>query len=193
MLIHSITVYSWPISLLRDLERYIKNFIWSDDISKRMLVTVTWKKIYLPYEQGGLGIRSLLRLNDTTNMRLCWNIANSDMPWANILRSRTLRGGKIINHHIFSSLWSSVKNEYSVIMENSKILIGDGENTLFWTNSWGGPPLCDIFQIHINLQHLLQSRVSDYIQDFQWSIPQQLQTLFPTLKQLVEQVIIHVE
>jgi hypothetical protein len=166
MLIHSIAVYSWPVSLLKDLEKYIKNFIWSGDISKRKLVTVSWKKVSLPYDQGGLGIRSLIRLNEAANLRLYWTHANSNMPWAIILRSRTFREGRIINHHIFSSLWSSVKQEYSVVMDNSKILLGDGENTFFWTDCWGGPPLCDIFQIPVTIQPLLQSRVSDYIQKF---------------------------
>ncbi|XP_024636247.1 uncharacterized protein [Medicago truncatula] len=192
MLIHSITVYSWPTSLLRDLEKYIKNFIWSGDTSKRKLVTVSWKNICKPYDEGGLGIRSLIKLNEASNLKLCWNLANSDMQWARILRSRTVRGSNIINHHIFSSLWSSVKQEFSIIRENSKILIGDGENTLFWTDKWGGPPLCDILQIPPNIHHLLKSRVSDYIQNYQWNIPWQLQTLFPNLKNLVEQVTIPV-
>ena len=85
-----------------------------------------------------------------------------------------------------------MKHEFSVIRENSKILIGDGENTFFWTDKWGGPPLCDILQIPPNIHQFLQSRVSDYIQNFQWNIPWQLQTLFPNLKNLVEQVTIPV-
>lgn len=190
MIIHSITVYSWPVSLLKNLEKYIKNFIWSGDISKRKLVTVSWKKVCKPYEEGGLGIRSLIRLNEASNLKLCWNLANSDMPWARILRSRTFRKGSTINYHIFSSLWSGIKSEFSIIREHSMVLIGDGDNTNFWTDSWGGPPLCDIFQIPINVQPLLQSRVSDFIHNFQWRIPWKLQILFPNLKNLLEQVTI---
>jgi len=52
MIIHSITVYAWPIALLRDLERCIKNFIWSGDTTQRKLVTVAWKKICRPYDEG---------------------------------------------------------------------------------------------------------------------------------------------
>jgi hypothetical protein len=44
MLIHSISIYSWPTSLLKDLERWMKNFIWSSDLNQRRLVTVGWKK-----------------------------------------------------------------------------------------------------------------------------------------------------
>jgi len=40
MLIHSIYIYSWPISLLKDIERWVRNFIWSGDPEKRKLMTV---------------------------------------------------------------------------------------------------------------------------------------------------------
>lgn len=42
MLIHTISIYAWHVSLLKDLEKCIKNFIWSGDIDKRKLVTVSW-------------------------------------------------------------------------------------------------------------------------------------------------------
>ncbi|KAK2416760.1 hypothetical protein QL285_039127 [Trifolium repens] len=45
MLVYSISIYSRPVSLLRSLEKWIKNFIWSGDINQRKLVTVAWKKV----------------------------------------------------------------------------------------------------------------------------------------------------
>jgi len=116
------------------MEKCIKNFIWSGDIGKRKLVTVSWKKLCKPYEEGGLDIRSLIKLNEASNLRMCWNIANSDAVWARIIRSRTIKDGKIIKHHIFSSTWSSVKSEHSVILENTIDIIGDGHNINFWTD-----------------------------------------------------------
>jgi hypothetical protein len=77
MLIYSFCIYAWPISLIKDLEKWIKNFIWSGDISQRKLVTVAWKKICKPFSDGGLGLRSLVTLNDATNLKLCWDLFNS--------------------------------------------------------------------------------------------------------------------
>jgi len=53
MLTHTISIYSWPVSLLREMEKWIKNFIWSGDVQKRKLVTVAWKKVCVSYEDGG--------------------------------------------------------------------------------------------------------------------------------------------
>jgi hypothetical protein len=41
MLIYSITLYSWPVSLIKEVEKHFRNFIWSGDIDKRKLVTVS--------------------------------------------------------------------------------------------------------------------------------------------------------
>jgi len=53
MLTHSISIYSWPVSLLKDIEKWIRNFIWSGDISKRKIVTISWKKVCKPYDEWG--------------------------------------------------------------------------------------------------------------------------------------------
>ncbi|MCH87787.1 RNA-directed DNA polymerase (Reverse transcriptase) [Trifolium medium] len=44
MLMHTISIYSWPASLIKEVEQLIRNFLWSGDISKRKMVTVAWKK-----------------------------------------------------------------------------------------------------------------------------------------------------
>jgi hypothetical protein len=119
MMIYSISLYSWPISLIKEVEKNIRNFIWSGDPDKRKLVTVSWKKLCRPFAQGGLGLRSLTSLNSASNLRLCWSLLNSNCSWASLLKDRVIRGNKIIHHHISSSIWSSIKEEYSVIDENS--------------------------------------------------------------------------
>jgi hypothetical protein len=104
MLSYSISVYSWPTSLLKDLEKYIRNFIWSGNSDKRKLVTVSWKKICRPLDQGGLNIRSLCGLNNATNLQLWWSMLHSQKPWALLLKDRFIRAKTTIGHYIFSSI-----------------------------------------------------------------------------------------
>jgi mannosylglycoprotein endo-beta-mannosidase len=47
MLTYSISIYSWPVSLLKEIEKCIRNFIWNGDTKKRKLVTISWKKKYV--------------------------------------------------------------------------------------------------------------------------------------------------
>ncbi|CAJ2670958.1 unnamed protein product [Trifolium pratense] len=189
MLTYSISLYSWPASLL-NIEKCVRNFIWSGDIDKRKLVTTSWKKICRPLSQGGLNLRSLSKLNKATNLKLCWNLFNSQTSWAILLRDRVFRKGKTIRHHIFSSIWSSIKDELAVIMENTIWLLGNGEEINFWNDNWCGAPLADQFNIPFQTSHLLSSTVSDYILNGQWNIPPQLSQAFDNLTSIVHQVII---
>jgi hypothetical protein len=77
MFVYSFAIYSWPIALLRDVEKCIRNFIWSGDIEKRKLVTVSWDKVCRPHAQGGLNLRSLIKLNLSSNLKLCWSLLHS--------------------------------------------------------------------------------------------------------------------
>ncbi|KAI5445613.1 hypothetical protein KIW84_013725 [Lathyrus oleraceus] len=86
MLIHSTSIYVWPVSLVRSIERAARNFIWSWDVSKSKSITVVWKNICKPVSEDGLGLRSLVALNEVTNLKLGWDFMNSDDPWASLLR-----------------------------------------------------------------------------------------------------------
>jgi len=86
-----------------------------------------------------------------------------------------------------------VKAEFNIVIENSKWLVGNGESVNFWLESWCGPPLATILNIHPNYWHHLTATVSDFIRDSKWSIPISVQSAFPTLRQIVSQVTIPFE
>jgi ribonuclease HI len=174
MLIYSITLYSWPVSLIKEVEKHFRNFIWSGDTEKRKLVTVSWKKLCKPFSQGGLGLRSLSTMNKAANLKLCWSLLNSQCAWAKLLKDRVLRGKKPIQYRISSSIWSSVKEEFSVITDNAIWLLGNGEDINFWNDNWCGTTLVDFFNIPSQIGQNLSSSVSDYIVDGSWSFPPQL-------------------
>ncbi|GAU27921.1 hypothetical protein TSUD_160160 [Trifolium subterraneum] len=157
MLIYSITLYSWPVALLKDIEKCIRNFVWSGDIDKRKLVTISWQKICRPYSQGGLNIISLIKLNAATNLKLCWTLITSQDSWAKLLKDRVIRGRRIIQHHIYSSIWSNIKDEFAVIMNNTFWLLGDGRDINFWNDSWCDNPLSEQLCIPDHISHSLSS------------------------------------
>jgi hypothetical protein len=190
MLVYSISLYSWPAALLKDIEKCIRNFIWSGDIDQRKLVTVSWKKICRPVSQGGLSIRSLTSLNAASNLKLCWNILNSDTSWAKLLRDRVLRNRRTIQHHIYSSIWSSAKDEFQTIMDNTSWLLGDGKNINFWNDEWCGAPLSSQLNIPDHVSQRLSASVSDFIYNGSWCIPPQLALAFPNLIPIVSQITI---
>ncbi|MCH94279.1 putative ribonuclease H protein, partial [Trifolium medium] len=190
MMMHTISVYSWPTSLIKDIERWMRNFIWSGDVNQRKLVTVAWHRVCSPFNEGGLGLRSLSKLNEATNLKLCWEISQSNLQWAKFIRHRVIKGSKPISYHIFSSIWSGVKNKFQEVCCNSFWQIGNGEDVNFWLDPWCGDPLVLSLAIPSQMHSLLKAKVKDFIEDQSWKIPNCLLLAYPILQNLVDSITI---
>ena len=193
MLIHTMTIFSWPISLLREMEKWIKNFIWSGDINKRKLVTVAWKKVCADIEEGGLGIRSLICLNNATNLKQCWELFNSEEQWADVLRSRVIRRNNCIQHHIYSSIWSGIKKEFNIVKENTYWNIGDGKGINFLMDQWCGDPLIQTLNLTSAQIQNFPQMLCEYVQNGQWYFPADVVQEVPLARSLVSHVTIPIQ
>jgi hypothetical protein len=120
-------------------------------------------------------------------------MVNSQTSWASLLKDRVFRKGTTIQHHIYSSIWSSIKEEFDVIIENFVWLLRNGENINFWLDNCCGDPLVDQLGIPNQTRHLLSSSVSDFIVNGQWSIPFQLSLMFSNLSSIISQITIPME
>ncbi|GAU22526.1 hypothetical protein TSUD_296460 [Trifolium subterraneum] len=190
MVLHTISVYSWPSSLLKDLEKWIRNFLWSGDVNQRKLVTVAWHKVCTPFIEGGLGIRSLFKVNEAASLKLSWELLNSDMQWAKFLRFRVHNGTKPISYHIFSSVWSSVKHKLPEIYSNSSWQLGNGELIKNLSDPWSGEPLMISLNIPQHLHTFLKAKVKHFIDNHAWNIPACLLLAYPDLHSLTANITI---
>jgi len=145
MLLYCLSIYSWPVKLLKDLEKWMRSFIWSGDVNQRKLVTVAWHKVCKPFKEGGLGIRNLGDINEAGNLKNCRDILQSDLQRAKLVR--VLRDNVHVKHHISSSVWSNAKHKFNTLKDNVSWKIGDGQSIKFWTDSWCGDPLYIALQI----------------------------------------------
>ncbi|XP_058783502.1 uncharacterized protein LOC131658194 [Vicia villosa] len=189
MTVYSIMVYSWPISLIKIIEGWCRNFIWSVDMNKRKLVTVAWKLCCRSLKDGGLGIRSLRTLNDVADLRQCWTIYNGRDDWAQILKSRVFKRGKRVQYHVFSSIWSGSMYFLNIIEISSMWLVGNGENINLWSDNWNGYPLKDRF-IEEPLA-VFNGILKDFIYDDKIVLPPELFVSCPDLRQVCETTVIN--
>jgi len=126
---------------------------------------------------GGLGLRSLISLNEASNLKFGWELVTSSQSWAIIIRKRAIKNRKSVNYHIFSSIWSSVKSKYQSILDNSEWILGSGD-------SWCGPALSNFLNFPPNNASQLIACVSDFIVNFQWCFPPSVSQVFPQLLSL---------
>ncbi|MCH97022.1 ribonuclease H protein [Trifolium medium] len=110
-----------------------------------------------------------------------------------LLKDRVIRKRNIIQHHISSSIWSSIKEEFSVITDNTFWLLGNGEEINFWNDNWCGSIMADHFNVPNHLRKFLSSTVRDYIFNGQWNFPPQMHQHLNNLVCLVQKVTIPLE
>lgn len=73
--------------MLKVLDQQIRKFTWAGDVKVRKIVIVAWKRVCTPTIKGGLGVRSLGTLNETTNLALiCSLLLNSGFLRARFFR-----------------------------------------------------------------------------------------------------------
>lgn len=88
ILIYSFMVYAWPVSLIKMIDKWLRNFIWSSNIDAKKVCTVSWFKICSPVNGGGLGVRSIKDINKAAVLKLYWELVTSNSQWVNLIKSR---------------------------------------------------------------------------------------------------------
>ncbi|XP_058761813.1 uncharacterized protein LOC131635226 [Vicia villosa] len=168
--------------------RWARNFIWSGEIESHKIVTVAWDDCCRPFEEGGLGLRSLVKLNEAANLKLCWDLSNSKEQWACLLKARVLRDGKEISYHIFPSLWSSMRASLKDVKGNSSWLIGNGNRIKFWSDNWNGSAVLESLNATGGSHPFLKDKAAAYIQNCKWNLPTDITVRFPNLANLLSNV-----
>ncbi|XP_058741736.1 uncharacterized protein LOC131614126 [Vicia villosa] len=116
-------------------------------------------------------------------MKMMFDILNSKEDWAVLIKNRVLRSYGCIRYHIFSSIWTSAKDDFGTIITNTCWDLGSGKNVRFLMDSWCGAPLLE----DTNIEDLTGNgidpliKVSDMSANSQWCIPHNWFTWFPFL------------
>ncbi|KAG9449626.1 hypothetical protein H6P81_009591 [Aristolochia fimbriata] len=111
--------YALPSSVVKELERLYRNFLWKGATEDFKYHLVNWRKVCLPKSKGGLGIHRIALVNKAFMLKWCWRL-NMDR-WASWSQLVTFNFG------VDGDTWWAV---------------GNGQHTLFWRDMWlGSAPL----------------------------------------------------
>jgi len=168
MLVYSFHIYRWPIRLLKILDRWIKKFIWSGDINTCKICTVSWKNVCLPWDSGGLDLKSTRSLNASMLLHLSWNLFTQDSQCSQLFKHRFLSFGRPRNSYFKSSIWLGVKEFLQFVFENSISIVGNGEKINLWLDNWLGAPIVSILDAPPNMFPLLTTRLQSIIENGKW-------------------------
>lgn len=118
MLVYSFHIYLWPKQLLRLLDSWIRNFIWSGDVLKRKVCTVSWSIMCRSWAEGGLNIKPTQLINEALILKLAWDLRAKNNQWTALLKRRYFTHGHPNMRYCKSSVWSGLKSHIATVMTN---------------------------------------------------------------------------
>ncbi|KAM5549758.1 hypothetical protein ABKV19_000926 [Rosa sericea] len=133
MLSHSFTIYAWPKTVLQQVRNWMRNFIWTGNVSSRAYHPVSWKKCCAPLKEGGLGVRNIMALNKAFLLKKFWDFLTKSTPVAAFFSARFLQHlGQPCSYYKKSSIWPGMRPLFMDIFYSSKWLVGTGCSIDFW-------------------------------------------------------------
>ncbi|XP_026450779.1 uncharacterized protein LOC113350890 [Papaver somniferum] len=176
--IHSMAVYKWPCNIIKQVERAIKNILWSGDAEKCKYFTVLYDNMCCSRCEGGLGTKKLLDVNKAMLMKLWVTIRDSNKVWDRFLIAKYFKiNGNLIDHKLGSSVFPGIRLVYNFLQKHTRS-IGNGANTSLFFDNW-----CGNFSIAKRMGIIskglndFKAKVSDIIVDGAWVIPQKTKDL----------------
>ncbi|KAL0295349.1 UNVERIFIED_CONTAM: hypothetical protein Sradi_6840200 [Sesamum radiatum] len=133
------SAFMLPKSIIQNVERKMREFVWKGS-SVSGCAKVSWAQVCKPKEQGGLGIRSVLHMNQAMMMKHVWRILQRD--------NQSLWVAWVIRYKLRSqSIWAPLPNSASwcwkKLAKISKLMqaglvfsVGDGCTFRLWTDPW---------------------------------------------------------
>lgn len=128
---------SLPTSTLHDIDSICNNFLWGEEGGKKKIHLVNKQSIFLPKNQGGLGITCQTLMNRAYMAKLGWKIAQGQPSLAQrCIRAKYMHGDRVTKLKNGSVVWKSIGQGWDLLKENSSWNLGDGRSIDFWHDDW---------------------------------------------------------
>ncbi|XP_026417279.1 uncharacterized protein LOC113312757 [Papaver somniferum] len=145
--LYNMAVYKWPSSVIKICEKLIRNFLWSGDGEVTKYKTLSWKKICVPYIEGGLA-----KFKDKYGI------------WFSKWKLSSVRAG-------LQWAWLTLQEDISWKIGNGASI------SVWFDNWYGSSPLINEIGYTDFVHNNMQLKVQDLIINDQWNIHPQLQHL----------------
>ncbi|CAA7018096.1 unnamed protein product, partial [Microthlaspi erraticum] len=137
---YAMSCFKLPKSLCKRLQTALTRFWWDDKPDKRKMSWVSWDKLSVPKNGGGLDFREIEIFNDAQLAKIGWRLLNQpDSLLAQVLLGKYCHS----SHFLAASPPSNASHGWRGILAGREILrkglgwtIGEGKDVNLWTEPW---------------------------------------------------------
>ncbi|GJY89862.1 hypothetical protein Tco_0505058 [Tanacetum coccineum] len=178
MQVYWASIFILSASIIKDIEKITRGFLWCQGDMKRGKAKVSWENVCLPKNHGGLGLKSLSKWNNALMATHLWSIiTKKDTLWVRWVHSYRLKDRIFWDVPIkYDSSWGwrKILQMREVLKDFVMHKLGNGKSTSAWFDKWhpNGPFSAFISKRNINDAGFnLTMSVNEVIEDGRWLWP----------------------
>uniref|UniRef100_A0A453LM54 Reverse transcriptase zinc-binding domain-containing protein n=1 Tax=Aegilops tauschii subsp. strangulata TaxID=200361 RepID=A0A453LM54_AEGTS len=158
---HNTTPQAYPACLTRMMRQYW----WGVENGRRKMAWVSWDKLVLPKQKGGLDFRDMRAFNQALLAKQAWRLIDQpDSLCARLLRARYYRNGNL-GDTVFSgnasAVWRGIEHGLELLKKGIIWRVGNGILIRTWRDPW--IPRGPSFRPITPKRHCRLNRVSDFL------------------------------
>ncbi|XP_021762976.1 uncharacterized protein LOC110727703 [Chenopodium quinoa] len=138
--VYMMGLFRIPDCVLNEINSMIAKFWWGSRGSERKIHWVSWKKLCLPKQLGGMGFRDLGTFNQALLAKQGWRLLNDSKSLVySVLKARYFKNGEFISAprgYDPSFVWRSIWGAKSLLVDGLRWRVGDGRRINVWEEGW---------------------------------------------------------
>ncbi|OMO55679.1 reverse transcriptase [Corchorus capsularis] len=132
--------FKFPKKVCADINSMVANFWWGQQDNEKRIHWVSWEKMTLPKEEGGMGFKELEAFNRALLAKQIWRILeNPEAMWVKVLKGIYFPNADIMTAKKgarASWSWQSLLEGRNFIKEHLVWQVGDGKQVQIWHDNW---------------------------------------------------------
>jgi hypothetical protein len=137
---YAMGVFQFPIGLIDELSKIIRDFWWGDEENKKKMHWMAWDKLARPKYQGGVGFRDLKNLNQALLARQAWCLVQfPNSMCSRLLKAKYFPAANLLDTAFIqntSPTWKGIMHGLELLKKGAIWRIGSGTSVKIFRDSW---------------------------------------------------------
>ena len=137
---YTMSCFKLPNGLCEKMTGMVRQFWWGQVKNEKKVAWMSWERMCLPKDKGGIGFRDLKSFNLALLAKQGWRLqTNSSSLFAWVYKAKYFPNGDFVNTVVgkkASFAWRSIMAAQQLVKRGLRWQVGDGQSIRIWHDQW---------------------------------------------------------